>query len=101
MLQNYRRASSSSTIGADSVEQDFTRYIKPKLGTKVGRQNWFKARSIKHCMDMAGIGRMSVEKKIDGEYCQIHIDPKQGRKGIQIFSKSGKDSTEDRGALIR
>jgi DNA ligase-4 len=58
-----------------------------------------------------GYGRMSCEEKLDGEYCQIHIDlsklggPSKGRnlsKGsdcIQIYSKSGKDSTQDRKAL--
>ncbi|KAK0383586.1 hypothetical protein NLU13_9497 [Sarocladium strictum] len=69
--------------------------IKPQHGIKVGRQPWLKARSIKHCLDM-GHGKMSVEKKIDGEYCQIHIDLSNPRSPIQIFSKSGKDSTEDR-----
>ncbi|KHO01485.1 ATP dependent DNA ligase domain protein [Metarhizium album ARSEF 1941] len=68
---------------------------KPKLGVKVGRQNWLKGRSIKHCLDM-GHGRMSVEQKIDGEYCQIHVDLAGGKPRVQIFSKSGKDSTEDR-----
>ncbi|KAK8929475.1 DNA ligase 4 [Metarhizium anisopliae] len=72
--------------------------IKPKLGVKVGRQNWFKGRSIKHCLDM-GHGRMSVEQKIDGEYCQIHVDLTSGKPRVQIFSKSGKDSTEDRHKL--
>lgn len=71
---------------------------KPQLGIKIGRQPWIKGRSIKHCLDM-GHGRMSVEEKIDGEYCQIHIDPNKGDRCIQIFSKSGKDSTEDRVAL--
>ncbi|EGU81859.1 hypothetical protein FOXB_07654 [Fusarium oxysporum f. sp. conglutinans Fo5176] len=72
--------------------------VKPQLGVKIGRQPWVKGRSIKHCLDM-GHGRMSVEEKIDGEYCQIHVDPSKGDKCIQIFSKSGKDSTEDRVAL--
>ncbi|KAH7318466.1 hypothetical protein B0I35DRAFT_243254 [Stachybotrys elegans] len=79
--------------------QDILRTIKPKIGIKVGRQHWFKARSIKHCLDM-GSGRMSVESKLDGEYCQIHVDPSKGAGAIQIFSKSGKDSTEDRHAVI-
>lgn len=39
---------------------------------------------------------MSCEEKLDGEYCQIHIDLSKGRDCIQIFSKSGKDSTMDR-----
>ncbi|KAF5677939.1 dna ligase 4 [Fusarium heterosporum] len=72
--------------------------VKPQLGVKIGRQPWIKGRSIKHCLDM-GTGRMSVEDKIDGEYCQIHIDPSKGDRCIQMFSKSGKDSTEDRVAL--
>ncbi|TLD20577.1 hypothetical protein PspLS_08737 [Pyricularia sp. CBS 133598] len=69
--------------------------FKPILGVKVGRQDWIKGRSIKHCMQM-GRGRMSVEKKMDGEYCQIHIDLSKGPNCVQIFSKSGKDSTIDR-----
>ncbi|EEU44370.1 uncharacterized protein NECHADRAFT_48724 [Fusarium vanettenii 77-13-4] len=72
--------------------------VKPQLGIKVGRQPWVKGRSIKNCLDM-GHGRMSVEDKIDGEFCQIHIDLSKGENCIQIFSKSGKDSTEDREAL--
>ncbi|KAM4056271.1 ATP dependent DNA ligase [Hirsutella rhossiliensis] len=72
--------------------------LKPQLGIKVGRQNWLKARSIKHCVNM-GHGYMSVEKKIDGEYCQIHVDTSGQSQSIQIFSKSGKDSTEDRQGL--
>ncbi|KAK3986307.1 hypothetical protein QBC44DRAFT_141224 [Cladorrhinum sp. PSN332] len=73
-------------------------YLKPTLGVKVGRQTWIKGRSIKHCLSM-GFGRMSCEQKLDGEYCQIHIDLSKGNKCIQIFSKSGKDSTEDRSGL--
>ncbi|KAL2000795.1 hypothetical protein VTN02DRAFT_2599 [Thermoascus thermophilus] len=45
---------------------------------------------------MAGRRRMSVERKYDGEYCQVHIDLSKSRDPIQIFSKSGKDSTIDR-----
>lgn len=78
--------------------EDILGLIKPRLGIKVGRQPWIKGRSIKHCLDM-GHGRMSVEDKIDGEYCQIHIDLSKPNQRIQIFSKSGKDSTEDRRAL--
>ena len=72
--------------------------LRPTLGVKVGRQPWFKGRSIKHCLDMS-FGRMSCEGKIDGEYCQIHVDLSKGQDCIQIFSKSGKDSTRDRAGL--
>ncbi|KAL2262207.1 hypothetical protein VTK26DRAFT_2126 [Humicola hyalothermophila] len=73
-------------------------YLKPTLGVKIGRQTWFKGRSIKHCLSMLQ-GRISCEEKVDGEYCQIHIDLSKGHDCIQIFSKSGKDSTRDRFAL--
>ncbi|KAG7130939.1 DNA ligase 4 like protein [Verticillium longisporum] len=39
---------------------------------------------------------MSVERKYDGEYCQVHIDLTESGAGIKIFSKSGRDSTNDR-----
>ncbi|EXJ91963.1 hypothetical protein A1O3_00513 [Capronia epimyces CBS 606.96] len=73
------------------------RYVVPKLGVMVRRQPFYKARSIRHCCRMATQRSMSVERKYDGEYCQIHIDLSKGKQNcIQIFSISGKDSTEDR-----
>ncbi|KAH7146057.1 hypothetical protein EDB81DRAFT_651069, partial [Dactylonectria macrodidyma] len=39
--------------------------------------------------------RMSVERKYDGEYCQIHIDLSKSGADIKIFSKSGRDLTSD------
>ncbi|KAJ3564494.1 hypothetical protein NPX13_g7823 [Xylaria arbuscula] len=75
--------------------------LKPRLGTKVGRQPWFKGRSIKNCMDMMQGREVICEQKLDGEYCQIHIDLRKHRNCIQIFSKSGKDSTADRIGLHR
>lgn len=73
--------------------------LKPALGTKVGRQTWLKGRSIKNCLDLVGRNQVSCEQKIDGEYCQIHIDLRNKGRPIQIFSKSGKDSTQDRKRL--
>ncbi|KAK4103998.1 hypothetical protein N658DRAFT_504807 [Parathielavia hyrcaniae] len=77
---------------------ELAEHLKPTLGVKVGRQTWLKGRSIKHCLSMLQ-GRVSCEEKMDGEYCQIHIDLRKGYDCIQIFSKSGKDSTKDRMAL--
>ncbi|KAK4157602.1 hypothetical protein C8A00DRAFT_40028 [Chaetomidium leptoderma] len=77
---------------------ELAEYMKPTLGVKIGRQTWLKGRSIKHCLSMVE-GRISCEEKMDGEYCQIHIDLSKGHDCIQIFSKSGKDSTKDRMAL--
>jgi len=75
-------------------------HIRPQTGIKVGRPDYFKARSIKHCIQITGRRRMSVERKYDGEYCQIHIDFTNKQTPIQIFSKSGKDSTSDRSGIM-
>lgn len=75
--------------------EDVPRLLKPQIGVKVGRPTFLKGRSIKHCLEM-GKGFMSVEEKMDGEYCQIHVDLSKGSNCIQIFSKSGKDSTQDK-----
>lgn len=71
--------------------------IKPQIGIKVGRPDFTKARSIDQCLKMLGGQQWVLERKYDGEYCEIHINmsapPSQW---IKIFSKSGKDSTSDR-----
>jgi DNA ligase-4 len=101
LVQQSRTRLLPNAACSKSRTQQVLATVKPRLGVKVGRQFWYKGRSIKHCLDM-GSGRMSVQEKVDGEYCQIHVDPsKEGSHRIQIFSKSGKDSTEDRKALIR
>ncbi|KAI2643147.1 hypothetical protein GGS21DRAFT_494976 [Xylaria nigripes] len=87
------RRMGESTGGLDTIAD----FFKPCLGTKVGRQPWFKGRSIKNCLNMAQRRDISCEQKIDGEYCQIHVDLSKPQSNcIQIFSKSGKDSTADR-----
>ncbi|KAL7937250.1 hypothetical protein V8C35DRAFT_295174 [Trichoderma chlorosporum] len=98
-IQRLRGEARSLHPGKQYIERERLSSVRPQLSVKVGRQQWFKARSMKHCISMCR-GLMSVEAKIDGEYCQIHVDPSKGRRGIQIFSKSGKDSTEDRERLI-
>lgn len=98
-LQRFKKGTSSLQSGTSYADRKALSAIKPQLSVKVGRQQWHKARSMKHCLQMCK-GRMSVEAKVDGEYCQIHVDVSKGRRGVQIFSKSGKDSTEDRGGLV-
>jgi DNA ligase-4 len=75
--------------------------LVPQIGIMITRPPYEKARSIKHCSQLAGQRRLSVERKYDGEYCQVHIDLSKGRDCIKIFSKSGKDSTYDRIGLHR
>ncbi|KJR85046.1 uncharacterized protein SPSK_08421 [Sporothrix schenckii 1099-18] len=73
--------------------------VRPRLGVKVGRQQWAKGRSIQHCIAMGGPQRMSCEHKMDGEYVQVHVNLVNGpdhKDCLQLFSKSGKDSTWDR-----
>ncbi len=82
---------------ADAFKKTVLKGIVPRLAIMVKRQPYEKARSINHCCQMADKRLMSIERKYDGEYCQIHIDRSQSPQScIQIFSKSGKDSTDDR-----
>ncbi|MDI1485834.1 MAG: hypothetical protein OHK93_004023 [Ramalina farinacea] len=75
--------------------------LKPQLGTKVSGPLWAKAKGgITHATSMINGRTMSVERKHDGEYCQIHVDMSKGDDCIQLFSKSGKDSTEDRRTVL-
>lgn len=75
-------------------------HLTPRIGIKVGRPDYYKARSLKHCLQMVGYRRMSLERKYDGEYCQIHVDLTRSSP-IQIFSKNGKDSTSDRSGVYQ
>ncbi|KAJ5197580.1 hypothetical protein N7449_008059 [Penicillium cf. viridicatum] len=85
---------------ARSLSMIALQHLRPRPGIKVGRPDYYKARSIKHCHQMANGRRMSIERKYDGEYCQIHIDLSNKYTPIQIFSKSGKDSTADKDKII-
>jgi DNA ligase-4 len=98
LLQSIRTSLLPNSTAGDSKKRQLLSKLKPQLGVKVARQYWLQARSIKHCLSQ-GSGRMSIEDKIDGEYCQIHVDLTKGPACVQIFSKSGKDSTEDRAGL--
>ncbi|KAH8691873.1 hypothetical protein BGW36DRAFT_303446 [Talaromyces proteolyticus] len=70
--------------------------LLPEAGIMVERPEYQKARSISHCCKLAGSRLLSIERKYDGEYCQVHIDRSRGQDCIKIFSKSGRDSTDDR-----
>ncbi|KAL8774623.1 MAG: hypothetical protein Q9194_003995 [Teloschistes cf. exilis] len=70
--------------------------LRPMIGSKIGRVPFLKGRSIKNVVQLVAGRKMSVERKYDGEYCQIHINLAQGEDCVQLFSNSGKDSTADR-----
>lgn len=88
-------------IDGKSVQEDksISTGPMPKIGIKVGRTVYLKGRSINHAIQMIRGRTMSVERKYDGEYCQLHIDLSKGEQCIQIFSKTGKDSTQDKVGL--
>ena len=85
--------------GSQSDEANGMDWSMPRIGVKVGRATYIKGRSVKHVVGMVNGRRMSVERKYDGEYCQVHVDLSKEENPIQIFSKSGKDSTKDREKL--
>lgn len=85
----------------DEPKEVASRELEPQVGIMTARATYEKARSIKHCCQLAGPRRMSMERKYDGEYCQIHTDLNKSGSGIKIFSKSGRDSTSDRMGIHR
>ena len=106
----------SEELAKLAQEQTYRLYAKaalvvhPIVGVMIQRQPYHKARSINHCIEMSrnaytnmsGMVPMQIERKYDGEYCQIHVDlSKAEAERIKIFSKSGKDSTADREGLHR
>lgn len=71
--------------------------LQPRIGVKLGPPKWVKAKGgVKHAVSVVDGRTMSVERKHDGEYCQIHIDMSKGEDCVQIYSKKCKDSTSDR-----
>ena len=76
--------------------------LRLTVGVKVGRPNFHKARSVEQCMKMMVKQKWVLERKYDGEYCEVHIKIDPTTKPVDwitIFSKSGKDSTHDRRRL--
>jgi DNA ligase-4 len=75
-------------------------FIKPEVGVNIGPGEFVKALSCKHAGELARGRKIIMERKYDGEFCQIHIDLTKDRKHqIKIFSKKGRDSTQDRIAI--
>jgi DNA ligase 4 len=85
--------SSSSTAPAISDANEAT-MMQPQTGTMVGLPVFEKARSIKHSCQLVGRKEVSVERKYDGEYCQVHVSLQADNNStVTIFSKSGRNST--------
>ncbi|KAK5956428.1 hypothetical protein OHC33_003005 [Knufia fluminis] len=86
----------------DSTWLGQTRPMVPQAGTRVSLPLFKKARSIKHGHSLMRGQEVSVERKYDGEYCQVHLwqDSNSRKPVIQLFSKSGRDSTRDRDPIL-
>ena len=82
-----------------SASTDTDAVLRPRIGVKVGRPSYRPARGIKHAVQSIKGRKMSIERKYDGEYCQVHVDLRKPVNRFQLFSKSGKDSTVDRSGL--
>jgi DNA ligase 4 len=63
---------------ADQLREAAVRNLVPQVGIMITRPTYEKARSIRHCCQLAGSRLLSVERKYDGEYCQVHIDLSRG-----------------------
>lgn len=77
--------------------------VQPAVGVKVGRPEFYKARSPLNCLDMVSKRKWVLERKYDGEYCEVHVQVNRSTEPaewITIFSKGGKDSTTDRKKLL-
>jgi DNA ligase-4 len=73
--------------------QECARHVGPRLGVPLQRQEFLQARGIGHCCRTANQKTMSVERKYDGWYVQVHIDISKGKDRIRIFSKRSKNLT--------
>lgn len=96
-ISELRSLPASQTVDFNQRCANDAHLLQPRIGVKLGPPRWVKAKGgVKHAVSVIGQRTMSIEKKHDGEYCQIHIDLSKGEDCVQIFSKSGKDSTLDR-----
>jgi len=86
----------------DSTCSGQARPMVPQAGTRVSLPLFKKARSIKHGHSLMRGQEVSVERKYDGEYCQVHLwqDSNSRKPVMQLFSKSGRDSTRDRDPIL-
>jgi DNA ligase-4 len=76
--------------------------MQPQVETMISLPVFEKARSITHCCHLLGGQEVSVERKYDGEYCQVHVLSSSSgcESRVTIFSKSGRNSTVDRKLLL-
>lgn len=76
--------------------------LQPRADILIGLPRFEKARSIAHGHRLMQNQKVSVERKYDGGYCQVHVWREGGSRlsDVKIFSKNGRDSTLDRASVL-
>ena len=69
------------------LRESAVRGLVPQIGIMITRPPYEKARSIKHCSQLADQRRLCIERKYDGEYCQVHVDLSKSRDYINLLQK--------------
>ncbi|KAG7093893.1 hypothetical protein E1B28_007532 [Marasmius oreades] len=73
---------------------------KPTVGAQLEVPKSQKGRDFRHALSfLSRSKKVWAETKYDGERAQIHVKITNGRPKIKIFSKSKRDSTDDRIAV--
>ncbi|KAF3920222.1 hypothetical protein AA313_de0206866 [Arthrobotrys entomopaga] len=90
-----------SSEDEDELREAGRKLLVPEMGVKVGRPHFVKAVNCDRVLQTLGKDTWALERKYDGgignsQYCQIHINLTKGNDWLKIYSKSGRDSTQDR-----
>ncbi|SJL03675.1 uncharacterized protein ARMOST_07032 [Armillaria ostoyae] len=99
MLQSYSYAATLEDAAA-AFENGVT-ISAPRLGVPIEIPKSLKGQGCSHALSLLRSAKVVwVETKYDGERAQIHVDVSpSGIPNITIFSKSKRDSTQDRAAI--
>ncbi|KAG7443683.1 uncharacterized protein BT62DRAFT_325260 [Guyanagaster necrorhizus] len=99
MLQSYSHAATLEDAAA-AFENGVT-ISAPRLGTPIEIPKSWKGQGCSHALSLLRSAKVVwVETKYDGERAQIHVEVlPSGIPNITIFSKSRRDSTQDRAAI--
>jgi hypothetical protein len=73
------------------------KYVRPIVGVRMLSNESIQCSSISHAFDsLSSQPEIIAQLKYDGERMQIHFSSHQQQEFIRIFSKGGRDSTQDR-----
>ncbi len=70
-------------------------FFSPQIGTNIGIMACGRAQGLQQVIERMNGATCFIEQKYDGERMQVHIS-KEWPEMIRIYSKSGRNSTQDR-----